>query len=842
MRLPLSRSAHGAIVICMASPVLGIDLGTTNSVVAVANADRVHVLADEEGRQLTPSVVSFHPSGEVLVGAAAAERKLVDATNTIASIKRLIGRPYRSPEVRRAAERFAFELGQGKKGGVVVRARGEDYSLPEVSAFVLRRLKAIAEKALHAGCSSAVVTVPANFNELQRTATRDAARIAGLNVLRILNEPTAAALAYGYGAHVRKRIAVYDLGGGTFDISILDMSGDVIEVIATAGDSYLGGDDIDNAVADVMAQRFLRQHRLDLRGDAQAYERLRLAGEWLKCELSVESVVNATLEEIAFDSGGRAINYDFELTRDELQQLAFPLIGRTFDICEEALQIAGLRPEQLDGVVLVGGQTRSPQVREMVGEYFGSEPQVSVDPDQVVAQGAALQAMALAGQSATKVRTKSGVPAPVPAPAGRKGVQAPPLQASFFANASEDASELDDEPTRVGPPPKSPSSSTPVGQAAGRARVQAPEPLGRSAEKPPPVPPPPAGVVPPPPAGAPVASGTITPERKRRPGSTTLTGVGQGGRSGSVEAVGPRANHAPSDREDTEVMQLPRSSTPPETELGTLEVDVHSADVANENASPSQDQGAAAAGTTALEPEQAHLGASSVAPDEGDFVDEDELPFALRSPSDEQDDAAIAVDVAISSAPPPSAEGRRPPASPVSARPEDAQAGAVLDMAAAAATGPREPAVPPSMPVAPVRPPLLLDVTPRALAVETAGGFCEQIVQRNSPIPTEQSRVFSTSQDRQVQVSMRVCQGEARRTDDNEVLGALELLGLREAPRGHVRIGVTFVIDADGMLRARAQDRTTGKSQEIRINLVGALEDDEIESMRQRQEAMMGQG
>jgi len=261
----------------MGSPVLGIDLGTTNSVVCVSENGNLRVLPDEDGNPLIPSVVSFHPAGDILVGHSARERRLLDARNTVYSVKRLIGRPYLSPEVRRAQERFPFELVSGPTEGVLVEARGETYTLPEISAFVLREVRRIAEEQVGASCTRAVITVPANFNELQRSATKAAGRVAGLDVLRILNEPTAAALAYGYGKGSRERIAIFDLGGGTFDVTILELSGDVFEVLSTAGDTFLGGDDIDVLVADKMADAFLEHHRFDPRTDPQAYERLRAA-------------------------------------------------------------------------------------------------------------------------------------------------------------------------------------------------------------------------------------------------------------------------------------------------------------------------------------------------------------------------------------------------------------------------------------------------------------------------------------------------------------------------------------------------------------------------------------
>ena len=433
----------------MSDVVVGIDLGTTNSVVSVADQKGVRVLSDAEGEPLIPSVVSFHPSGEILVGREARDRRLLDARNTVYSVKRLIGRPFRSEEVRRARERFPFELTEGPNGGVVVSARQETYSLSEISAFVLRRVRTLAEESLGLPCTRAVVTVPANFNELQRSATKAAGRVAGLDVLRILNEPTAAALAYGYGRGSRERVAIFDLGGGTFDVTLLELAGEVFEVLATAGDTYLGGDDIDQLIAEQMGEAFLAHHRYDPRHDRQAFERLRSAAEWAKCQLSTESEVQLRVEELAYGADGLSLDLTFGLTRDTLEQMARPLLARAFDTCEEAMRVAGIRPTQIDNVILVGGSTRIPLVQSMVAEYFGRAPLSDIDPDLVVAQGAAIQARALATARARQaigkvsLRRASAVPpspssyAPPPPPA-----TPPPLAGP------------DDDPTSIGLPPE----------------------------------------------------------------------------------------------------------------------------------------------------------------------------------------------------------------------------------------------------------------------------------------------------------------------------------------------------------------------------------------------------
>ena len=387
--------------------VVGIDLGTTFTVVACVRAGRVNVLPDEQGRRLLPSVVSFHPNGDVLVGYPAKERRVVDAKNTIASVKRLIGRAWDSDEIRRAKQRFAFELKEGPGQGPLVVARGQEYTLPEISAFVLRRAKQIAEKALGEIVDRAVITVPASFNELQRAATKVAGRVAGLEVLRIINEPTAAALAYGLGRSAKERIAIYDFGGGTFDCTLLDLSGNVFEVLATAGDTFLGGDDLDMAIAERMSEAFLHAHRYDPRSDPQAFERLRVAAETIKIELSSQDRSHSKLRELAFGVGGAHLDLDFGMTRDELEMLAAPLVERTFAVCQESLSVARLPVSAFDRVILVGGSTRIPLVRRRVEQFFGAPPLDRVNPEEVVAIGAAIQAAAL-----TEVARRRSIPPP----------------------------------------------------------------------------------------------------------------------------------------------------------------------------------------------------------------------------------------------------------------------------------------------------------------------------------------------------------------------------------------------------------------------------------------------
>ncbi len=643
------------------TPVLGIDLGTTNSVVAVADGDGVRVLkAPDGGGPLIPSVVSFHPSGEVLAGIEAKERRVLDPANTVYSVKRLIGRPFNSVEVKQASRRFAFDLQEGANGGVCVQARKEQYSLSEISAFVLRHVRKIAEASLGSVCSRAVVTVPANFNELQRTATKTAGNVAGLDVLRIINEPTAAALAYGYGKASNERIAIYDFGGGTFDLTILQLAGDVFEVMATAGDTFLGGDDIDLLIADDMAAHLLETHRIDVTKDRDAYELLRTGAERAKCELSHHSEAMARVEEVAYGEGGAPIHLDYTLSRDRFVQLARSIVTRTFDVCEEAMGLAEVRPTQIDNVILVGGSTRIPLVQEMVAEYFGRTPLSDIDPDIVVAHGAALQGWAL---------------------------------------------------------------SQPV--------------------------------------------------RRASLGKVKLKQV-------AIEALDPLSDDL---RDD--VTQRKRMPTLP----------------------PFDDQ------VTQMK----HM---------------KDIPglFDKGSPDEELDIDSLIPEPITSPVPPPIPDG----AFDISMSPPkdgafDISMSPPPDLTYELGEADDSPA-----------PPLLLDVTPLSLGVETVGGYCEQIIRRNAAIPAEESKLFTTARDNQDSVEVQICQGESRNIDQNQPLGRIALTGLRAGARGTVQITVTFMIDANGTLQVRAQDAGTGQQQEIAIRLIGELSDESIEDVKARHEAKFG--
>ena len=515
------------------SKIIGIDLGTTNSCVAIMEGSQAKVLENSEGARTTPSVVAFTEEKEKLIGQPAKRQAVTNPENTIFAVKRLIGRNFEDPTVKKDIEAAPFKIVNSEKGDAWIEAKGEKYSPSQISAFILQKMKETAEKYLGQAVTKAVITVPAYFNDAQRQATKDAGKIAGLEVLRIINEPTAASLAYGLDKKQNKKIAVYDLGGGTFDVSILELGDGVFEVKSTNGDTFLGGEDFDNAVVEYLISEFKKDSGIDLKTDKLALQRLKEAAEKAKIELSAAEQTDINLPFITADkTGPKHIN--LKMTRAKLEALVEDLIAKTIPPCKTALKDAGISASDVDEVVMVGGMTRMPKVISEVKNFFGKEPNKSVNPDEVVAMGAAIQA-------------------------------------------------------------------------------------------------------------------------------------------------------------------------------GVLQGDVK--------------------------------------------------------------------DV------------------------------------------------------------LLLDVTPLSLGIETLGGVSTKLIEKNTTIPTKKSQVFSTAEDNQPAVSIRVLQGEREMATDNKLLGNFELVGIAPAPRGVPQIEVTFDIDANGIVNVSAKDKGTGKEQKIQIQASGGLSDEEIEKMVKDAEA-----
>ncbi len=569
----------------MKGRTVGIDLGTSNSVVCAVIDGEAVVIPDREGRTIQPSVVSFLPDGRTVVGRAAKSRMVIDPTSTVYSIKRLIGRPFYAPETRLACESYAYAIMRGEDDNPRVTIRNQQFSPEEIEAIILRHMKSIAEEYLGEPVTHAVITVPANFNEAQRRATRQAGQLAGLEVLRILNEPTAAALAYGFEQDRRERIAVYDFGGGTFDVTILELRDNVFEVLSTAGDTFLGGDDFDLALVSEVVAEFQRRHGFDLTRDVPAMQRLKSLAERVKIELSDADSARLAIKQL-LPGAAAPVEFEVTFTRQQFVELTREIVQRTFVVCDEALQLARLTSAEADRLVLVGGSTRVPAVRDAVQHYFFKDVTAELNPDEVVAVGAAIYAH------------------------GLEGAQAP-------------------------------------------------------------------GVAP----GLPAAHGRFT-------GSATI--------SGSLAAIG-----APT-----------ASSMPP----GSLP------------------------GAPVTLPAGAPMGD----------------PFANYD----------------------AAQARRGT-------------------------------------------PLLVDVTPNALGIETVNGMMEVIIDRNVSIPSRVSRVFSTSRDFQDTVRINIYEGSSRYVSENVLLGELLLTEIQPAQRGDIQIEVTFEINADGMLNVMARDRSTGHIQQTRLNVAG---------------------
>ena len=730
----------------MSEPIVGIDLGTSNSVVAHADAGgHVHVLADDGGYKIHPSVVSFHPNGGVVVGAAAKQRKVIDPQNTIYSVKRLIGRSFASPEVTTASARSPFQIKEGANQLPLIVTRGGEFAVPEISAIVLDHVRNIASDRLGQPVSQAVVTVPASFNDAQRSATATAGAIAGLTVVRVLNEPTAAALAYGHTRNLNQTIAVYDFGGGTFDITILTLEDQLYQVRGTAGETFLGGDDLDERLVDKMVGTFLAESRIDLRTNEVSMMRLRAVAEQTKIELSRRARAVVRIDEIAYGPKGAPLDLQIEITRDELVSQVADIIDRTFPVCTEAMALAGLSIDKIDDVILVGGTTKIPYVRDQVSKFFAKAPRTDVNPEDAVAIGAALQATSLGRRTASRVQ--------VPAQAFEDEESATHVAADVF--------ELGGQPSA----PMAPTDALATGAPRPR-RVSSGAP-GRAASKPDT-------------SYSEVRAGAkeIFEERTPVPGKPGAQSIGR------IKSTVPTPPASP------RTTTFGGAAAPP----------------------PPPPPGSSTARGVAVSPGPAAMTPPRPPPSRDSFNDDFQTGPALEAPTVTQPGLSVPI------APPtaPTLMAMTPPGAATELEPSPAST----------AKGFQPPQPYPGMQPAPARPaPVVMDVTPRSLGIATVAGFCEELIRRNSHVPAQIRKLFTTSRDLQDVVRIVVCQGESRRLDNNTVIGDVVLQGLPPRPRGETSIEVTFALDASGILQVTARDAKTGKQQSARLDLVGGMRD-----------------
>jgi molecular chaperone DnaK len=838
-------------------PIVGIDLGTSNSVVAHADeVGVVKVLADDGGYKIHPSVVSFHPNGGVVVGAGAKQRKVIDPANTVYSVKRLIGRAYESAEVQIAKSRSPFAIKEGENKGPVIVTRQGDFAVPEISAIVLDHMRNIAAARLECPVSRAVVTVPASFNDAQRSATATAGSIAGLTVVRVLNEPTAAALAYGNTRNLKEVIAVYDFGGGTFDITILKLNDQVYEVLGTAGDTFLGGDDLDERLVDKMVAKFLAENRFDLRTNEVSMMRLRAVAEQTKIELSRRSRAVVRIDEIAYGPKGKPLNLQIEITRDEFVSQVADIIDRTFPVCQEAMTIAGLGPSDIADVILVGGTTKIPYVRDQVSKFFARAPRTDVNPEEAVAVGAALQANSLE-RILAKPRTRTSQSVPVQTPSGTfdsiggtdsfTDVTSQPQPPDLLrADGSLSFSTDQDEVTQTTPAtevarvkrPTQPRAAlaTPSGDTGysvkrsgvrdhyrGRTGADDNEETRPAAENPL-TSTQPGGADPfesrtPPPNAQPLARLT-RPQPAVDPKKTAF-GV----------PAGPPPLPRPTGR-GAGAAKPPPPDAPASLDIGGVTFELEGTTPAAPKHQPPK------RGLSAVMPAEDSL---TLAPDFAAEVDTAEA-LALADKMAREASAASTAKGMGKMAPTMQAQAQPPPPPPPvvpTASPQMPTMIAPMPIAPGYADDPRRGQQPPQpKPLGPQVAralPTILEVTPRGLGIGTVAGFCEELIRRNERLPATKKKSFTTTaRDKQAVVRIVVCQGESRRLDNNTVIGDLVLANLPPRPRGETTIEVTFVIDASGILQVSARDAATGAEQRASLDLVGGVQPQDVAASRER--------
>ncbi|MCP4674810.1 MAG: Hsp70 family protein [Deltaproteobacteria bacterium] len=854
---------------------VGIDLGTTNSCMAVVQANKARVVADNADRRIHPSVVSFHPDGAVLAGHEGKERQIIDVPNTIYSFKRLIGRDLTAPEMQNLLEDLPYDVHVGDDDIPSISVLGREISLPEVSAMMLRHLRELCGKTLGVEIKDAVITVPANFNDVQRSMTKVAGRIAGFNVLRILNEPTAAALAYGFGGELTERIAIYDFGGGTFDITIVELADDIFEVLSTSGDTYLGGDDFDKKIVEEMCAGFQREHSQDLTDNTIALQRIRSVAEKVKCQLSSIDEVQATLREIADDRSGTPLDFNFKLTRHRFEMLIEPFVDKSLRVCEEALKLAGLDRSSLDNLILVGGTTRIPLVRKKVAEFFGMEPRTEINPDEVVAIGASIQAFSLTGEqlpenlptpsAAEKMKDRTGLTSAIRSSLGAKKVPSRAPEPPAKQAPSETTAYGAPKPFPLGPTPQNEPSS--MVQRTLHGMPGAPTPGGGIATKPPPAIATP--LEPEPEIEEPFGDEDFDTEsleidiKHKAPPPPPPSTTDQWGSGVDSDALGIDLKH-----------KAPISPPPSTTDQWGPDFDTENLDIDIKHKAPPPPPPSTTDQWGAVDDFEVDVkkqeSPSQLPLDQSTDEVSDELPAVLEAPPsfdeegsfDAESDFGVLDDMPIPGTENDEVVGLLSPlgadahavaplgadahavaplgADAHSLTPLGADAHAVTPLGADAHS--LTPLTPPveeqemSIPVPPTtaQSALLLDVTPRALGVGTAGGFCDTIIERNAAIPVEQSRLFNTSTDNQTEVSIDVYQGESRRIVENTQLGQILLTDIRPAPRGEIKIRITFEIDTDGILGVAARNEETGEAQTTSIVLTGGMDDEKVEELVQK--------
>jgi len=880
----------------VADPIVGIDLGTSNTVVAHADdAGNVRILADEGGFKIHPSVVSFHPNGGVVIGAAAKQRKVIDPKNTVYSVKRLIGRTYNSPEVQIAKTRSPFTIKEGANQQPLIVTRGGEFAVPEISAIVLDHVRNIAAAQLATPVARAVVTVPASFNDAQRSATATAGAIAGLTIVRVLNEPTAAALAYGNTRNLNETIAVFDFGGGTFDITILKLHDQVYEVLGTAGDTFLGGDDLDERLVDRMVEKFLAENRIDLRTNEVSMMRLRAVAEQTKIELSRRSRAVVRIDEIAYGPRGKPLDLQIEIKRDEFVSQCADLIDRTFPVCQEALAYAGLSVDGIDDVILVGGTTKIPYVRDQVAKFFARAPRTDVSPEDAVAIGAGLQATSLERilkrKSPSKVTGAQKVPDEFAegeitasevtnAEATRPDPDFPVPQVSAEDDSILSLLPSSQSPTDVrGPKRKTagydtakrtpePDYDRPAarGQHHDRFEERTPPPvavpLGRitksglarpGSEPPPETQPLPRTTTSERPSQSPPR--TITSERVSQPRTTTTQPVApppSPPRTTTTQPAPPPPRTTTGTRTPTPVPGRTTAAIPapppprPPPPAGLAALPPTAPTLIVEPPRPPVVPPRAPAPFPAMPPEpatrpampaiEAHAATMMMEPDVS--LDLRDLQPSAASTARGMGPQNTATIEAASTA---RGMGPQNTATIAAAGAVPATTARGVPPPSPASTAPGF--VPPqtypvSQPMPPSRNPVVLDVTPRALGIGTVAGYCEELIRRNARVPTETRKLFTTSRDDQDTVRIIVCQGESRRLDSNVVIGDLTLAGLPPRPRGETSIEVTFHVDASGILQVKARDAHTGNEQRVSLDLAGAMPQAEVQASRERMQAL----